>query len=157
MSWVLDSLLSAQRYMTSFTWWDREDILKSSSDRKGIVRLMSPHFPSPSYLPFPSCLVALLCFILASTASSFLHKMTRLSNPLCFLHKFFHLQMRCGTNASFSSACIWHGDSPSSVKQDDSTPLSLCQTCRCYPPCWWKWGVFTSLGRIGGLAMSCWA
>lgn len=60
--------------------------------------------------------------------------------------------MRCSTNASFSSGCIWHRDSPSSAKQDDSTLLSLCETCYCYLPCCLKLGVFTSLGRIGGLA-----
>lgn len=64
-----------------------------------------------------------------------------------FLHPFLHLQMRRGTNASFPSRCIWHGDSPSSAEQNDSTLLSLCQRGCCYLPRRWKWGIFTFVGE----------
>lgn len=64
-----------------------------------------------------------------------------------FLHPFLHLQMRRGTNASFPSRCIWHGDSPSSAEQNDSTLLSLCQRGCCYLPRQWKWGIFTFVGE----------
>lgn len=64
-----------------------------------------------------------------------------------FLHPFLHLQMRRGTNASFPSRCIWHGDSPSSAEQNDSTLLSLCQRGSCYLPRRWKWGIFTFVGE----------
>lgn len=73
-----------------------------------------------------------------------------------FLHPFLHLQMRRGTNASFPSRCIWHGDSPSSAEQNDSTLLSLCQRGCCYLPRRWKWGIFTFVGedrRIGNKPM----
>lgn len=64
-----------------------------------------------------------------------------------FLHPFLHLQMRRGTNASFPSRCIWHGDSPSSAEQNASTLLSLCQRGCCYLPRRWKWGIFTFVGE----------
>lgn len=64
-----------------------------------------------------------------------------------FLHPFLHLQMRRGTNASFPSRCIWHGDSPSSAEQNDSTLLSLCQRGCCYLPRRWKLGIFTFVGE----------
>lgn len=64
-----------------------------------------------------------------------------------FLHPFLHLQMRRGTNASFPSRCIWHGDSPSSAEQNASTLLSLCQRGCCYLPRRWKLGIFTFVGE----------
>lgn len=110
---------------------------------------MSPHFvlppPPPSYplLLFRCTSLFCSCF----PASYFPHEMTHLSHPVLSYIHFLHLQMRCGINASFTSGCIWHGDSPASAKRDNSTVLSHCQTCCCYPPCWLKMRCFYITGE----------
>lgn len=116
---------------------------------------MSPRFlpppPPPSYLPFPSCFYSSFssCFSFTSVLCGKSKKIKNRHMHLhsLFLHPFLHLQMRRGTNASFPSRCIWHGDSPSSAEQNDSTLLSLRQTGCCYLPRRWKWGIFTFVGE----------
>lgn len=115
---------------------------------------MSPRFlpppPPPSYLPFPSCfyIFFLRLFHFCPLWESKKNKIKwHMHLHSLFLHPFLHLQMRRGTNASFPSRCIWHGDSPSSAEQNDSTPLSLCQRGCCYLPRRWKWGIFTFVGE----------
>lgn len=80
MSWV--------RCVALFTWWQREDILKSSSDREDIVRLMSPHFIPPLLFHFPPAWL-LGWFCSCFPASSSLNKMTHLSHSLLLLFFFY--------------------------------------------------------------------
>lgn len=118
LSRLLVSHQHSHCYMTSFAWWHTDDILKSLSDREGFVRLMSPHFIPPpplrSYLPFPSCTVALLG-LFSSTKWNIC--------PIFFL--FFLYIQDVGPMHAFFMYCIWHRSSPSSEKQDDTTLLLL--------------------------------
>ena len=139
--------------------------LKARLTEGDIVRLMSPRFPPPpppaSYLPFPSsCLVAPLCFLLCfpSTASSFFpppHNDTSFPPSCFFLTSILGIdKWDVGQTRAFHPAAFDMEIHLPQQKQDNSTPLSLCQTCcRCPPRCW-KWGVFTLLGRIEWLATS---
>lgn len=160
---ALGIYICADCLMASFTWWHRGDILKRWSDREAIVYLMSPHFlpppPQPSYLTFPSGLVAHLCCLFGSQA--LLSSIKWHIHATLSLFYFFLTSIFTPTNEMWDKCKLfiwlhltWRFTFLSKARQFNSI-ISLSKCC-CYPPWQWKWGVFTLLGRIEGLAMSRW-
>lgn len=92
--------------MALFPWWHREDVLIQAC-------LCHRTF---FHLPFPSCLVAPLCFVLASQHPLSSTKWHIYPTLRFFVRPFWHRQTRLGTNARFSSGCIQHRDAPASAK-----------------------------------------